>query len=63
MTTKIIRKGKTLGSGGPGFLGGKGTSKTLMAGSRSGGKKLSKTSPGAKPFGGKLTSGQRRRSR
>lgn len=35
-------KGKPIASGGPGFIGAKGSSKTLMAGSRSGGKRITK---------------------
>ena len=46
-------KGKPIGSGGPGFIGAKGSSPTVMRGSKPGGKKLVKTHTGRAPGGRK----------
>ena len=39
-------KGKPIKTGGPGFIGAKGSSPTVMRGSKAGGKKLTKSGKG-----------------
>lgn len=48
--SKFTSGRRPIKSGGPGFIGAKGSSKTVMAGSKRGGRKLTKTSKG-KQFG------------
>ena len=48
-----LLKGKPIGSGGPGFVGARGSKGTVMNGSKSGGKRMTKSRSGRQPGGRK----------
>ena len=48
-----LKGGRPIKTGGPGFIGAKGSSPTVMRGSKPGGKKATKTRGGRQPGGKK----------